>query len=1179
MAGTAVPATVPPPPSLASASPRGFAAFDDRVLAGHPGLVVIRAPEDAHDSLLAHAARRLRTSGFDPVVVTGASSRALVRELALQLGVTVVADAAAMAESLGTTAEDLRVALLLQLPDAGAWDGSVLAELARTQKVLLVGIASHPSKVWCDEANDVFELGPFVRGAERLRWLGAIAEEAQQELTHEALADLESWWRGARREPETREASLTELSREVLLALGTVGRSVDASLLPPAAIAELALAGLVRVRADRALATRPAAASPLTPAQRALAVRLLESDHTDPWDAMRSAELLLQGSPELEDAERADAASQRAFERALDPRVADELAERWFSAVEPLGGEVGLLLRRRAAERALASGDAHGARRWCESASALVENDPETELLRGRALVLAGDLVAARVALQRIARTATEAELSARVAVELATLALAGGRHDEAIREARRAEEEARTSRTKLDARNVQGKVLLAQARWDDADAHFAEDAMLATSAGDRVARMRSGVNRAIAVLSKGRLDDARAMLERVLEQALREGEDLAAAFALSNLALIALRKEEYGRALSCWEEAVQRGQALRGRVGAAQTLANLAELRLRLGLLEHAEQSVAFGRRLLAGGGPTAVSAQYRLVAAKIAMERKRLEVARAEIEAALGDALAASHSGILLQVWFVAARVALEEGDLARLREALERADALSSTERAKAELVLLRSKEARARGEDVRETAEAAVTSSLATRDKHLSAEAHAFAALVHREAGDEPAATVHVVCAKNLVSHVATSLPEDLRDTFLARSEITSFLREAGLEVTPRIVRIGASAPESIAIVAQAEQRRIVGQDPHIKSLLQAIRKVARSSSTVLVRGESGTGKELVAEEIHRQSPRAGGPLVSVNCAALVETLLLSELFGHEKGAFTGASARRRGRFEMAEGGTLFLDEIGDISPKTQVALLRVLQEKTFERVGGTTPIKADVRVICATHRDLRKMVERGEFREDLYYRLNEITLDVPALRNRLGDLAEIASHLLGRIARERGEAPKGLAQTAVQLLARHAWPGNVRELENVLRATSLFAEADVITDADLVENVEDLRALAAAEPPCSGRVTMRPPPAESTEDVVAGSDDDDALAALPPLGEETATATAVAYAQVRRGNVGLSDLKRQIERDCIVRALAETKGNITRAAALLGMKRPRLSQLAKAYGITGSSEGT
>jgi sigma-54 specific flagellar transcriptional regulator A len=327
---------------------------------------------------------------------------------------------------------------------------------------------------------------------------------------------------------------------------------------------------------------------------------------------------------------------------------------------------------------------------------------------------------------------------------------------------------------------------------------------------------------------------------------------------------------------------------------------------------------------------------------------------------------------------------------------------------------------------------------------------------------------------------------------------------------------------------------------------------------------------------------------------VNCAALVETLLLSELFGHEKGAFTGASSRRRGRFELAEAGTLFLDEIGDISPRTQVALLRVLQERTFERVGGTTAIRANVRIVCATHRDLRGMVERGEFREDLYYRLRGITLEVPALRARLGDLPRISENLLGRIAAERGEAPKTLAPDAIDLLSLHRWPGNVRELENALRVASLFAESSAISAGDLAENVDDLRplaALAGAERGRRGdasssaaRASLAPTPgcgAETADSQTTLSDTDpDGLESDAPLPQIEANATSVAYAQVRQGSVSLSDMKRQIERDCIARALAETKGNITRAAAILGMKRPRLSQLVKQYGLAAVfSEGS
>jgi DNA-binding NtrC family response regulator len=381
--------------------------------------------------------------------------------------------------------------------------------------------------------------------------------------------------------------------------------------------------------------------------------------------------------------------------------------------------------------------------------------------------------------------------------------------------------------------------------------------------------------------------------------------------------------------------------------------------------------------------------------------------------------------------------------------------------------------------------------------------------------------------------------------------------------------------------------------IIGDSPLLKEVIERVKKVAQSKATILIEGESGTGKELIAQAIHQSSPRSRGPFVAVHCAALSESLLESELFGHEKGSFTGAFARRRGRFELAEGGTLFLDEIGDISARTQVALLRVLQERTFERVGGTTAIRANVRIVCATHRDLRAMVERGDFREDLYYRLRGITLEVPALRARLGDLPRISEHLLARIATERGEQPKTLAPDAIELLARHRWPGNVRELENALRVASLFAESNAIAARDFAENVDDLRRLAGNTGqtgpnhgvPASPQATLPSAVALVARDAAPDAettlcDTDESLESDAPLPQIEANATSVAYAQVRQGSVSLSDMKRQIERDCIARALAETKGNITRAASILGMKRPRLSQLVKQYGLAAvSSEGS
>ncbi|MFI5302626.1 MAG: sigma-54 interaction domain-containing protein, partial [Polyangiales bacterium] len=358
------------------------------------------------------------------------------------------------------------------------------------------------------------------------------------------------------------------------------------------------------------------------------------------------------------------------------------------------------------------------------------------------------------------------------------------------------------------------------------------------------------------------------------------------------------------------------------------------------------------------------------------------------------------------------------------------------------------------------------------------------------------------------------------------------------------------------------------RRMVGSDPALRALMSAVRRVGPSDATVLIHGESGTGKELVAEALHDASNRANATLVKVNCAALVETLLLSELFGHEKGAFTGAVARRRGRFEIADGGTLFLDEIGDISPRTQVALLRVLQERTFERVGGTTPIRVDVRIVCATHRDLATMVSRGEFREDLYYRLRGVQLEVPPLRARTADLRELCDHLLQQIAREHLQPARTLSVDGLALLAAHRWPGNVRELENVLRAVALLSDGLELTARDLAEHVDVLRPLEQALAQNSGVAAI-----EEADLDDEGPSSITSLSVMPVLPSAEASATAVAYGQIRGGAVSLFEMKRMIERDCIARALSETRGNITRAAALLGMKRPRLSQLVKHYGLS------
>jgi two-component system response regulator HydG len=402
------------------------------------------------------------------------------------------------------------------------------------------------------------------------------------------------------------------------------------------------------------------------------------------------------------------------------------------------------------------------------------------------------------------------------------------------------------------------------------------------------------------------------------------------------------------------------------------------------------------------------------------------------------------------------------------------------------------------------------------------------------VVRRIREEDPDATVVVVSAHGTIATAVEAMRAGAID-FLEKPFSPEVLRarvEKAVEIARE--RRGARTARARADALAEDRARemdptgLVGRSEAMRRVLEQIRKVAPTDATVLVLGESGTGKELVARAIHAQGPRREGPFVPVSCAALPEALLESELFGHERGAFTGAIRRKLGRFELAHEGTLFLDEVGEIPPAVQAKLLRVLQERRFERVGGEEPVEVDVRVVSATHRDLAAMVASGRFREDLYYRLAVVPLSLPSLRERPGDVEELARWFLEKHAARLGRRMREFTPEALALLRGHAWPGNVRELENVVEQALVFAEGEAVRPEDLPEG---LRGPAPPRPPVD--------------------------------------------AEGRGLNEVLEDLESRLVRD----AYAKANGVKAEAARLLGIKPSALAYKLEKYGLSGGERGS
>jgi nitrogen regulation protein NR(I) len=330
--------------------------------------------------------------------------------------------------------------------------------------------------------------------------------------------------------------------------------------------------------------------------------------------------------------------------------------------------------------------------------------------------------------------------------------------------------------------------------------------------------------------------------------------------------------------------------------------------------------------------------------------------------------------------------------------------------------------------------------------------------------------------------------------------------------------------------------------LVGQSPSMRAIYDMVSRVADSPSTVLITGESGTGKELIAKALHRGSSRRDKPLIKVNCAAIPKDLVESELFGYERGAFTGAVGSKPGRFELADGGTLFLDEIGEVPVEMQVKLLRALQESEFERVGGVKTLSVDVRLIAATNRDLKALIADGRFREDLYYRLAVVPIALPPLRERREDIPLLVQHFIEKYDQRLGKKVQGIEEEGLQILLGYAWPGNIRELENLMERSVLFADGPLIQASALPDSLRE-------------RGAQTSPP----------------IAAVGPLGSIAAPSGASMKEIVRQAQA-------ELERELIARALDETGGNVTRAAKRLQISRKSLQVKMKELGLRGAPDG-
>ncbi len=791
-------------------------------------------------------------------------------------------------------------------------------------------------------------------------------------------------------------------------------------------------------------------------------------------------------------------------------------------------------------------------------------DDPERQRALCDLLVQAGELEQANEALREARASASHAwapGLRAELEALHAEVALRRADYGSAERWAMQALADERSEvKTKIAARNTLGKIELARDDRPAAAAWFELNADASARAGLAAFESQACTNLGYARLDRKAPLSTLPLFQRALSLATTAGDARRKAVATEALAVCAHLARDYRTAREHYQTALALLRRVNTPAMVAGAATNLGELYLALGETRRAHDMCELATQV----GGTRLAQTLR---SEGMLLRGRVATARGELSSARAS-LATAHTWMLAQqdhrvaeVELALAEVDLEEGDVSAARHKLASLAERTAGSFA-ARVAILAARIERARGGDAQLAAERAARLADGSGDDELRIPALTLLARALHDGGQSHTARQAVERAFAAEQRLTATVPEDLLSAFCERRvrlELERVARMVGERQSaandtkhdgkrPAATR-GLASEEQLARWAE-RYPRIIGRSTRMCDVLRVIDRAAASDMQVLIRGESGTGKELVAEALHAGSARRDRPFIRMNCAAIVESLLLSELFGHERGAFTGAAARRRGRFEAAHGGTLFLDEIGDISPATQAALLRVLQEGELERVGGSQTIKVDVRIVAATHRDLEAMVRAGTFREDLYYRLRGITIEMPPLRTRREDIGPLCQHLLATLRAGRSE-PLRMTGDALAALMRHDWPGNVRELDNVLRNASLFCE-DGFLHVDALESLLPAQDDAWNEPPV---LTQR--------DAASGTIDVDPC---DPV-----------YDRIRGGHTSLFEMKKQLERECIQRALRETGGNITRAASLLGMKRPRLSQLVKEYELSSLAE--